>query len=355
MRLRQLLLSLGAVVLLVIVDGCGPTEADRAAVHDWLTCDGCTRGAPGSVAALFTPTAVPLLEDALFRLPVRIRADAEADLRAAWALIPQPSQDEDTFVTFYVTSLEAGVQRRAVIALSDLGKEGILIDARTSHDQGLIQFRDDVLRELDRAIAYNTIGLVPVDPAMIEIVPPGLTLPVGQSAHVMAVVRDASGAELSSALVSWSSSNTGTVRVTADPPYAAVVTGLDNGSADLRAETSNGVEALANVVVDPLATRMLTRVSGDAQTDTVGHVVTNPLVIRVDGSSGPLGGVQVTWTVLIGDATFVGSGSRTLTRNTDGGTGLSGVEVQLGNTPGSIQVRVEIAEDTETFTARAVN
>jgi hypothetical protein len=76
-------------------------------------------------------------------------------------------------------------------------------------------------------------------------------------------------------------------------------------------------------------------VAGDGQSGPVNTALSEPLVIRVvDPVSNPVAGAVVEWLVLSGDATL---GSATTTSDPGG---LASATVNLGSTPGPIQVKV---------------
>jgi len=92
-------------------------------------------------------------------------------------------------------------------------------------------------------------------------------------------------------------------------------------------------------------------VSGDDQTGTAGQPLANPLVVRVaDVNGDPVSGVEVSWTVITGDASV---GSATTMTDAEG---LARTTVTLGPTGGTFTIRASVAGTTPlatTFSATA--
>ena len=94
----------------------------------------------------------------------------------------------------------------------------------------------------------------------------------------------------------------------------------------------------------------IAKVSGDAQTGTIGQPLAQSLVVRVQDQFGNnVPGASVTWTVLAGD------GSTSPPNGATDGSGLATTQWTLGPVGGTHRVRAQVSEDiATTFTADAL-
>ena len=92
---------------------------------------------------------------------------------------------------------------------------------------------------------------------------------------------------------------------------------------------------------------ILTGVSGSGQTATVGTLLPNPFVVRVNDQEGnPVAGFTVTWEVT------AGGGTLTAEESPSDAQGLASTSLQLGGTPGLNRVRASIGSPSPVvFTA----
>lgn len=146
------------------------------------------------------------------------------------------------------------------------------------------------------AVAACSDSTEPPRPTRIVLSVADVTLDaVGATQRLSAEVRDQNGDPLPDEEVTWSSSSTDVATVSP----SGVVTAQGNGTAEITA-TSGSLSASASVTVRQQVTR-LRKTAGDAQTDTVGQTLSNPLVVRaLDRLGNPVGGEAVTFTVSSG-------------------------------------------------------
>ncbi|RMH44890.1 MAG: hypothetical protein D6689_01255 [Deltaproteobacteria bacterium] len=96
----------------------------------------------------------------------------------------------------------------------------------------------------------------------------------------------------------------------------------------------------------------LTVVGGDNQFGPAGSPLGEPLAVRLTGAAGvPIGGAQVTFSVVEGDGVLLPAGTTSTAAITDG-QGIASVRLQLGSV-GPHRVRAEAAGDQVEFRARA--
>lgn len=180
----------------------------------------------------------------------------------------------------------------------------------------------------------------------------GTTLPEALIVHV----ADAFGNPIGGASVSFAvTSGGGSVQTT----------GLTDGAGNARATWSlggqvgsQGVQASINGTTPVNFTATATagsqasiaKVSGDAQTGTIGQTLTQPLVVRVQDQFGNnVSGVNVTWTVLTGGGSVAPPNAAT------DAAGQASTQWTLGSTGGTHTVRAQISADIfTTFTASAL-
>jgi uncharacterized protein YjdB len=184
----------------------------------------------------------------------------------------------------------------------------------------------------DGLTASAVVAVTAVTAASIDLTPTNLSLVVGDSAKLLAVVRDASGAVLADRAVSWSSSN---------PAIAAVsssgwVTAVGVGSGTVNAQV-DGVTAATSVTVTPpppapVATIVVTLTSTSL---TVGQTTQATAVLR-DTAGNVLIGRAVSWSSAntgvatvsaSGTVTALSAGSASIVATSEGQSGATTLTV----------------------------
>jgi hypothetical protein len=137
-------------------------------------------------------------------------------------------------------------------------------------------------------------------PTTIVISPASFTFgALGRTQRFTAVVKDQRGTAMTGAKVTWSSNNGAVVTVV---DTSGVTTAVANGSAQVVA-TSGAATQHAAVTVGQVPAAAV-KVSGDAQTGTVGQALTNPLVVQInDSTAHAVSGVVVAFAVTAGAGT----------------------------------------------------
>ena len=161
-------------------------------------------------------------------------------------------------------------------------------------------------------------------PTTVEITPGSATLTfIDATQGFTAVVRDQNGKAMTSAAVSWSSSDASVFAVSGSGSIATV-TAAGNGTGTLTA-TSGQASGTASVEVAQRATRM-EMVSGDEQEAVRGTALAEPLVVRVEDQGGTAAeGISVTF---LPDE---GSGSVSETMVETDADGMASTEWTLGD------------------------
>jgi Bacterial Ig-like domain (group 2) len=172
-------------------------------------------------------------------------------------------------------------------------------------------------------------------PTTINVSPGSVTLAtLGRTQQFSAVVLDQRGDTLHTATVVWSSSDTTLVRVTA----GGLGTAVAPGTAQVVA-TSASASGHATVTV-ALAAATVTKVSGDAQTGTVGQALAAAVTVQVNDSSGhPIQGATVSFTPMAASGSVSatapstdasGQAQTTWTLGTVAGVGRDTLTAQVG-------------------------
>jgi len=188
----------------------------------------------------------------------------------------------------------------------------------------------------------------PATPASVDVTPKTVTLgAVGSTQQLAATVKDANGATIGGATVSWTTQNPGVASISS----GGLVTAAGSGTTQIDATASGtAVKGSATVSVAQVPAQ-IDKLSGDGQIDTVGQLLPVPLTIEVDDSLGhPVGNVSVTFNVTLGGGTV-----STVTVLTSA-FGQATTNWTLGSTPGANQVTVTAATGTATpavYTATA--
>jgi hypothetical protein len=130
----------------------------------------------------------------------------------------------------------------------------------------------------------------------IVISPPAATLAaVGRTQQFTAAVHDQHGKVITTATVSWASTNTAAVTVGTTGLATAVANGLSQVTATSGSATQNAAVTVAQVPAQ------ISKVSGDGQAATVGKALAQPLVVQVnDSTATPIAGATVTFAVTAG-------------------------------------------------------
>lgn len=171
---------------------------------------------------------------------------------------------------------------------------------------------------------------------------------LGRTQRFTAVVKDQRGTAMTGAKVTWSSTNGAVVTVV---DTSGVATPVANGSAQLTA-TSGSATQNAGVTVGQVAAA-IAKVSGDAQTGTVGQALASPLVVQVsDSTAHAIAGLTVNFAVTSG------AGSLGTAAPTTGANGQAQTTWTLGGAAGSQTVSAtasgsNVAGNPVTFTATA--
>jgi uncharacterized protein YjdB len=172
-------------------------------------------------------------------------------------------------------------------------------------------------------VSAVAVGTVTVAPATVNVI-------VGQTATLVATVRDVNGAVVTDRAVTWSSSAPAVAGVST----TGVVTGVGAGTATITA-TSEGRSGTATVTVTTIPVHTVT-VEPPNVTLTVGNRITLTAVTR-DEAGNVLTGRVVTWSLgdesivgvtSTGVVTGVGPGTSTITATSEGKSGTSIVTVQ---------------------------
>jgi hypothetical protein len=134
---------------------------------------------------------------------------------------------------------------------------------------------------------------------------------LGATQQFTAVVKDQHGDTLVGAGVTWSSGNSATVSINAS---SGLATAVAPGTAVVTA-TSGTATQTANVTVTQVPAQ-ITKVSGDAQTGTVGLALAQPVVVQVnDANAHAIAGITVNFTMVAGAG---GLGTAAATTNASG-------------------------------------
>jgi len=294
-----------ALLSTILVAACaqGVSEGERQAVRRWLAC---IEPCPAERLAVQSigPDAIGLLVQPLdtgsWGGRVFTRA-LEASIRGSLAALP-PDSGTIAAVRFYLGNALAASQIQAAIALGNLRATREIQNALDERDsRGL---RPDVVRALQSALAYTTLGGPPPADSVV-VIPDSLEMQVGRAMTLSFLVLDPAGSQLANETVTWSLMSGSSV-VVLDP--GGRVTALDTGQAIVVATHGpTKHEGRATVRVVPPATRpRLDVVSGDLQSTPIGSELPAAVVVRVrtpDGTVIP--GAAVVWSVASGGGALV--------------------------------------------------
>ena len=125
------------------------------------------------------------------------------------------------------------------------------------------------------------VAPIPSAPTTISVAPTMATLiSLGQTVQLTAMVRDQNGQGMTGVTVAWASSNASVARVAGD----GLVTAAANGTATVTASVGRISEG-ADILVEQQPAR-LRPVSGNHQEGIRGHLLPEPLVVRVEDEGG---------------------------------------------------------------------
>jgi hypothetical protein len=156
---------------------------------------------------------------------------------------------------------------------------------------------------------------------------------IGDTAQYTAQVLDQKGSPLTTAQVTWATSNTAVITVNST---SGVVTAVANGIAQLTATSGSATGSISVTVAQAAGTAVAS--SGNGQTGTVGQPLAQPLVVLVnDPGSHPAAGVTVTFAVTSGGGSV---GTSTTTTNA---SGQAQTTWTLGSTSGTQQVSATVS------------
>ena len=174
-------------------------------------------------------------------------------------------------------------------------------------------------------------------PTTIVVSPASFTFgALGRTQRFTAVVKDQRGTAITGARVTWSTNNPAVVTVV---DTSGVATAVANGNAQVVATAGSATQPAAVVVGQVPAA--VVKVSGDAQSGTVGQALTNPLVVQVNDSTAHLiSGVVVSFAVTSGGGTLGTPGPTT------GVNGQAQTTWTLGGTAGGQAVTATPAGGT---------
>jgi uncharacterized protein YjdB len=167
--------------------------------------------------------------------------------------------------------------------------------------------------------------------ASITVAPPSVGITVGQTSQLTPTVKDATGAVIAGAPVTWSVDNPGTATVSS----TGLVTGIAAGSATVTA-TSGAAHIGVAVTVSPVPANAVVVSPGSATLVVAQQLQLSAIVTDADGN--PLGGRTVTWTSSnpaaatvsgTGNVTAVAPGTTTITGTSGTAHGTATITVKL--------------------------
>lgn len=162
---RPTLCRVGWLVVVVLTTtgcerkwGAGLSGPDRESLEAWLFCDDCDRGERDAVRRIGN-VAVSPLSDALIEIPDEWSQNLQRRYGIAAARAALSGTDSTAYVDRFLSNFYATVQIRAALGLSDIRTPDAvqaLQDALA--DSTSRQYRDDVVRTLQRALSAATTG-----------------------------------------------------------------------------------------------------------------------------------------------------------------------------------------------------
>ncbi|MGH7468190.1 MAG: Ig-like domain-containing protein [Longimicrobiales bacterium] len=322
---------------------------------NWLTCVDCTNNERSFVVDSLGRTIIPLLDQVLQGIDSIYGPNMHYNFRSEWMELSTAAVDSGPYLDRFNTNFKNLVQRRAAIALGDLGASKIL---QTALNESVARgYRADLIRVIRRSldVAQGLPG-IPGVPADVNPIPDAVTIAVGDSAVIKAIVMDSSGALLPNETLVWSSSLIAVATVAPRPRQRGWVVGVAVGTATVRATSTNNVLGATVVTVVPAQTiYRMSIAGGNAQTDTIDQVLPDSLRVSVTDTGGnPVSGVAVNWNVRYGGGVFESTGTAETTTLT-GATGIARVRFRLGPTAGLAAISAVAGSTSIRFRQRAIN
>ena len=179
-----------------------------------------------------------------------------------------------------------------------------------------------------------TVTVTPKPVATVTVAPTTATVTVGATTTLVATARDADGAVVPGASITWTTSNSARATVSS----GGVVTGVSEGTATITA-TSNGKTGTATITVAAAPPGPVNAVTVSPTTATVNVGATTTLTATARDANGTIvTGAAITWTTSNagvatvssgGVVTGVAVGNATITATSNGKTGTATITVQL--------------------------
>ncbi len=348
--------SLLAVLLSVALSGC-LDDQERATIDGWLTCNQCTGGERDSVSALAERrhrATVSALVDVLYA-EAKYGPDIRRRLSAEYDLAQDSSLSRDAFIDAYYPKFLAEIQRRAALALGDIGSRlalGALEAFQAPPGEDMLW--EDASAAVSQAIEANSgVAAAQIRPMVgypFEAVPSAEVEPVPE-----VQVVSASGAPIAGAIVRFETLD-GTVfrdsqrtnssgLASAGGWQLGQTPGIQALTASLPGTQVPVAEFRVSVAGPP---ESLEIVEGDGQSAPAGSVVGIAPTVLVRSNTGPVPGAEVTFAA-IGDARI----ARTHAYTNQLGIADAGLW-RLGSQTGFDTLVATIDVDTVEFTATAL-
>jgi uncharacterized protein YjdB len=185
---------------------------------------------------------------------------------------------------------------------------------------------------LTTTVAVTVTAVPRATVASVGVTPASVSLPVGTSTTLSAVAKDSSGAIVSGAPITWTSSNTSVASVSA----SGVVSALAVGAAVITAASNNGMSGTSSVTVTSTAPTVASvTVSPTSSTIDVGKTVQLTATDK-DAGGNIIAGQPVTWSSSNTSAATVSSsglvsaaaaGTATITAKSGGKQGAASITV----------------------------
>jgi hypothetical protein len=347
-------LQVGVAILLAagLVTVCGEpgpdlSEAQAERVQAWLHCDECVDGELDFLVDSMSqdPELRGLIVDTLrhaLREPYDDVTLLENNIGAEWARLEGSAVDSQAFVNRFRENYSATVRKRAAVGMGALGDTvGLREAVQTPGFDSL--YRADVRSAISKALqdagAPAFPGFIPPSPSRLVLRPRSLDLRPGDTATLEAVALDANAMVLRTPMT-WATGDSGVATVAPVGPGGGQVVAVDDGATVVWV-TADSLSDSTTVEVRsgfsfPVPGLLI--LSGDAQVDTAGTDLDQPLVVRLTGPGGqPIEGATVTWRVTRGDADPTASASVT------DASGRASLSLSLGPTSGPVWIAAEAA------------
>ncbi len=332
------------------------SRESETSIERWLACIECQDGERERVVAIarvgdFEEAVVTLLADALLREPDSAAlAQFDQQVAAALAAVGDTTIAPAAFIARYRENFLALRQKRAVLALGDIGTPPALtvLDSARSDTA---RYRPDVRRALEQV--GNALTGAPT--TIVARAGDGQAAPIGATIAVdpSVVVTDEAGQPVAGVEVVFEVGSGGG-SVGADPGASAATAtaatnsdGMASAAWRLGPEATNTLLAYVPLLPDTVVftatatgpPAAIVIVSGDGQSATRGTVLREPPVVRVlDAAGGPVAGVALHFEVI------EGGGRVADPTRTSNGTGQASPGFwELGPAVGPNRLAVEVA------------